>query len=92
LDVVRVRHEGGRTLMYCLDDKTERLLVDGLQKAHGANKELEKKLKQNVQLTFCLPDILMKGVEHPVDMVFAEPMVHYSYAGAEAHSPPPKGV
>jgi hypothetical protein len=91
-DVVRIKNEDGKTSLYCINDKQEKLLIDELVKMVNANHSPQQEKNTGKSP---LPDLVFTSNEQELNLV-AEPSAYPSYFETTVSSfeeiiiPPPK--
>lgn len=90
-DVARIKKEEGKTLLYCINDKKEKKLLDKLVKA--VNKNHDNKRSRNIKPA--LPDLVSMCLFETPDLFSGSSQyipfkVSLVFSYKEIHSPPPK--
>ena len=91
-DVARIKKIDGKTFLYCINDKQEKQLLDGLAKAVNANHG-NKQEKNNIK--YLLVDLVCMN-DDEVPGIFSVPFIYSNFHAdlvssfEEINIPPPK--
>ncbi len=91
-DVARIKKTDGKTFLYCINDKKEKQLLDGLAKAVNANhgnKQEKNRIKSLLVDIVCLNDQEEPG-SFPVHSAYSSFNVTLVSSFEEINIPPPK--
>ena len=93
-DVAKIKHENGKTLLYCVNDKKEKDLLDHLMKTLGRNHGSGKSGRQVLKSQFSVYDVNKIEIEQVSFTIQSENFVFFNVAlkssFKEINSPPPR--